>query len=145
MRVSAWQIALIVAAIILTPVILYRLHRTLLRWEDHGWIYYWHKRPQSGAMSCFSAIQQAIEPGYEHVAKIRQERRDQASEREILLAKLLSRLQAEQIDLEAIRELLAGCSDGDWASLYADAVQLASCGDPTRAAGLPTADDVRPR
>ena len=141
---SPWRIALIVTAFVLTPVILYRLHRTLLRWEERGWIYYWHKRPQSGAMNCFSAIQQAIEPGYEHVAKMNQERRDQASEREVLLAKLLSRLQSEQIDIEAIRELLAGCTHGEWASLYADAVRLAWCGDLSGAASLPTAEDVRP-
>ena len=141
---SPWRIALIVAAFVLTPAILYRLHRTLLRWEERGWIYYWHKRPQGGAMNCFSAIQQAIEPGYEHVAKMNQERRDHASEREILLAKLLSRLQSEQIDLESIRELLAGCTHGEWASLYADTVRLASCGDLSRAASLPTAEDVRP-
>jgi hypothetical protein len=141
---SSWQIGLIVVAVILTPIILYRLHRLLLRWEERGWIYYRRKKPQSGAMSCFSAIQQAIEPGYEHVAKIRQERREEASERELLLAKLLSQLQAEQIDREAIRELLTGCADGDWQNLYAEAVRLASNADTARAARMPAWDEVRP-
>ena len=141
---SPWQIGLIVAAVILTPIILYRLHRLLLRCEERGWIYYRHRKPQSGAMSCFSAIQQAIEPGYEHVAKIRQERREEASERDLLLAKLLSQLQAERIDREAIRELLAGYIDGDWRNLYADAVRLASNADLARAARVPAWDEVRP-
>jgi hypothetical protein len=140
---SSWQIGLIVVAVILAPIILYGLHRLLLRWEERGWIYYRRKKPQSGAMSCFSAIQQAIEPGYEHVAKIRQERREEASERDLLLARLLSCLQAERIDPEKIRELLA-YSPADWSNLYAEAIRLAGRSDPSRLDSFPSADEVRP-
>ncbi len=140
---SRWQIILIGATIILIPFILIRLHRMLLRWEDRGWIYYMRKKPQSGALSCLGALQQAIEPGYEHVAKFKQERRDEISQRDLLLAKLLSRLQAERIDREAIRALLAE-NPGDWANLYAEATRLATRGDPSRFTSPPTADEVRP-
>jgi hypothetical protein len=141
---NPWQIAVLVVAVLAAPVVLIRLHRMLLRWEERGWIYYTRKKPTSGGLSCLSVFQEAIEPGYQHVAQLKQQRREVVSQRDLILARLLSCLQAEVIDEAAIGELLTEYGSADWAELYAEAARLAAGGDVERAASFPTAEQVAP-
>jgi hypothetical protein len=52
----------------------YGLHRLALWLESRGWIYYVRRTPSWGS-SCFSALQEAIEPQSRHVFHISEERR----------------------------------------------------------------------
>ncbi len=141
---SPWQIALLIVGVLAAPFLLYRLHRLLLRCEERGWIYYTRKKPESGGLSCLSVFQEAIEPGYQHVAQIKQQRREEVSERDLLLARLLSYLQAELIDGAAIRQLLTEHGGAGWAELYEEAARLGARGDPDRANLFPTTEQIAP-
>ncbi len=53
---------------------LYGLHRLALWLEEHGYLYYIHKKPKGGsAAGCFVAFQRAIEPQSEHVLLVHEE------------------------------------------------------------------------
>src|SRR6185295_11077718 len=115
----SWQIVLIVIALIVAPFLLLRLHRWLLCLEERGHIYYLHKKPQGGAMSSLSVLHEAIDPGMKYVHEARQVTAKQATQRDLIKAKLLSLLQADTIDDTAIQSLLATCGD-DASSIYAE-------------------------
>jgi hypothetical protein len=67
--------------ILITAAGLYALHRTAVRMEDRGWIYYRKSRGSTGALgSAFLEVQSMLEPGTRHVIEAR--RREEADEKE---------------------------------------------------------------
>ena len=54
---------------------LYGLHLLGLRLEQRGWLFYKHKKPSSSVVSCFVALQQALEPPTRHVLHVKEEKR----------------------------------------------------------------------
>ena len=140
---NTWHIALGAFAALAVVAGVPRLHRWLLRLEERGHLYYWHKKPESGAISSLGALQEAIEPGHEPAIVIGRELRADASARDLTLARLLSMLQAESIDMTALRAALdtAGADGLDVRALYADAVRIVVNVDPSRAALLPNMGD----
>lgn len=138
-----WQVVLTAATFLALPFILFRLHRMLLRWEDRGWIYYNRKKPESGAASSLSVLQQAIEPGHRHVAQIGLQLRADASHRDRVLDRLVSLLAEGSINCAEIQDTLRGVQF-DWEELYAEAVRRASECDANRARILPRIDEIAP-
>jgi hypothetical protein len=142
--VNPWYLALGLAVIALTPLLLRRLHRLALRLEERGYLYYRNRKPQSGALSSILAFNGAIEPGIAYVLEARQKQQSELTQRDMVLARLLSLLQTEAIDREAIRELLMTYGGADWPALYDEAVQLALRSDPSGTRSFPKAAEVSP-
>ncbi len=66
------------------PAALYGFHRLCLWLENHGWLYYLHKKPTSSPASSFVVLQQVLEPPTQHVHQVKEEKRHQAEEDEKL-------------------------------------------------------------
>lgn len=54
---------------------LYGLHRLCLWLEGRGLLFYWHRKPDSSALSCLAALQKAVEPGVQHVQQVKEQKR----------------------------------------------------------------------
>jgi hypothetical protein len=76
---GVWHAVLAVLFIVGGLAALHRLHRFCLWLEDHGWLYYKHKKPSSSAASCFVALQQVVEPR-QHFVQVQEEKRHHAEE-----------------------------------------------------------------
>ena len=72
---SFWAVAVWSLIIASGVAALYGLHRLALWLEEHGWLFYKHKKPSSSAVSCFVALQQALEPPIQHVLHVNEEKR----------------------------------------------------------------------
>lgn len=60
----------------ITPAVLaglYALHRFCLRLEEHGYLYYWHKKPKGGGASMFMQLQEFLEPPVKHVFHVEEQ------------------------------------------------------------------------
>ena len=57
---------------------LYLLHRLGLWLEERGWLYYKYQKPGRSAGSCFTALQEVLEPPIQHVLHVEEEKRHQA-------------------------------------------------------------------
>jgi hypothetical protein len=57
-----WSTSTWVWVSIIGVVALYGLHRLALLLEEHGHLYYLHKKPKGGGSSAFVVLQQLIEP-----------------------------------------------------------------------------------
>jgi hypothetical protein len=73
--VNFWNALLWALIIVIGLAALYGLHRLALWLEDRGWLFYKHKKPSSSAVSCFVALQQALEPPIQHVLYVTEQKR----------------------------------------------------------------------
>ena len=72
---SFWNTVLWGLIIISIVAALYRFHRLGLWLEKRGWLFYKHRKPTSGAASCFVALQQVLEPPIKHVLHVKEQKR----------------------------------------------------------------------
>ena len=125
----------------------YLLDRLGLWLEDRGWLYYRRKKPGSSPLSMWVAMQQFMEPGFQHVREVGQERKDEEeASPQRLLSGLLACLEATPVNLEQVRVYLASARNAGWdcERFYAEAVRAHLKGRPERAAHMPPFEDVRP-
>jgi hypothetical protein len=127
---------------------LYGLHR-LARWlEDRGWLFYTRTKPSSSPASCWVALQQAIEPGAQHVIHLKEEqpKQDEAVVKERLLAGLLPCFEQGPVNPEEVRHYLTSAKRAglDWQALYAEAVGVQGAVQPDQAGLLPPLASVAP-
>jgi hypothetical protein len=67
---ETWSVLFWTVAVLGSLAGLYGLHRLALWMEDRGYLYYLHKKPSHSAASSFVALQQVIEPKFEHVIQV---------------------------------------------------------------------------
>jgi len=139
---NPWYISLVVLALIALPLLLRRLHRLLLRLEERGWIYYVRKKPQGGALSSMVPLHEIVEPGQRHVVQAQERMIHEAPARDLLLARLLSLLQADSLEVAKILEELNRAGE-DAPALYARAWQIVAGADPERASRLPSLEAIK--
>ena len=64
----------ITAAVALAAAI-YAFHRLSLRLEERGYIYYWHRKPQTSASRMWTPLQEMLEPQIRHLEETKQHHR----------------------------------------------------------------------
>jgi hypothetical protein len=113
-----------------------------------GWLFYTRTRPSSSPASCWVALQQALEPGIQHVVHIREEqpKQDEAAVKERLLAGLLACFERVPVNREEVRHYLTWAKRAglDWQALYAEAVAVRGAVRPDQAGLLPPLAGVAP-
>jgi hypothetical protein len=77
---SFWNVVLCGLIVVSGLATLYGLHRLGLWLEGRGWLFYKHKKPTSGAASCFVALQQVLEPPIQHVLHVKEQKRHHVEE-----------------------------------------------------------------
>jgi hypothetical protein len=77
---SFWDAVLWGLTIVSCLAAFYGLHRLGLLLEQRGWLFYKHRKPSSSTVSCFVALQQALEPPIQHVLQVMEENRHNATE-----------------------------------------------------------------
>jgi hypothetical protein len=77
---SFWVIGAVCLIILSGLAALYGLHRLALWLEKRGFLFYKNRKPSSSAVSCFVALQQALEPPIQHVLHVKEEKRRHTEE-----------------------------------------------------------------
>ena len=92
---TGWHLLLGGLALTGVAAAVYLLDRLGLWLEDRGWLYYRRKRPSSSPLSMWVAMQQFMEPGFQHVREVGQEpKEDEGVSGQRLLSGLLACLEA---------------------------------------------------